>query len=299
MNHKKIAIIGAGSVGTTTAYALILYNTPAEIILIDIDHNRCKGEVLDLADTIGFSSTPGIYSGTCQDACNADIIVIAAGARQKPGQKRSELLETNKKVVEAVLDQLRFVQKHAIVIMVTNPLDPLTWYAQEKLSLPRAQIFGTGTFLDSQRLQGILSQKLNISRESIQAYILGEHGDMQFPAWSITRINEKPLAMFNLSEETLNTIAQETRNKAYEIISCKGATFYGIATCVAIICHAIIFDKKFILPLSIYLENFGVCMSMPAILGKQGIEQVLDITLNSHEQESLARAATVLKNMLK
>ncbi len=297
MKHKKIAIIGAGAVGSTTAYALMLKNIIAEIILVDIDEERCKGEILDLSDA-SFCSTSKIHGGTAQDAAQADIIIIAAGIRQKPKQTRIELIATNRSIISAILEQIRPISLHTIIIMVTNPVDILTLDAQQSSGLPRNQVFGSGTFLDTQRLCGILAKKLNIASQSIDAYILGEHGDTQFPAWSNAYIAGIPLHDFpQINQKELNQIAEKTRKKAYEIISCKGATYYGIATCVATMCQAIIFDQKLVMPLSCYIPSFDVCLSMPAVLGENGIEQILPIPLNEKEQQQLSHSAEHLQKL--
>jgi len=288
MSLKKIAIIGAGDVGTTTAYALILQNISAEIILADINEIRCRGEVLDLSDALTLCGQSQVRSGTTQDIRQADIIIIAAGIRQKPEQTRIELFDANKKVVTDIIQQIKPLSPHAIIIIVTNPLDPLTLLAQKISGLPRNQVFGTGTFLDSQRLRELIAQKININEKSIHAYVLGEHGDTQFPAWSSARIAGKPLHHFmQCTAKDLDDLAQAAKNKAYEIISCKGATFFGIATCVSAICRTILLDEKRVTPLSCYIEKFDVCLSMPVVLGARGIEQILDIPLNEQEQQQL------------
>jgi len=299
MKHKKIAIIGAGAVGSTTAYALVLKNIITEVILVDIDEKRCQGEILDLSDALSFCDASKIRSGTTQDAAQADIIIIAAGIRQKPKQTRIELITTNRSIISAILEQIRPINLHAIIIMVTNPVDILTLDAQQFSGLPRNQVFGSGTFLDTQRLCGILAKKLNITEQSISAYVLGEHGDTQFPAWSSAHIANIPLLNFPLvNQENLNQIAEETRKKAYEIIDCKGATHYGIAACVATMCQAIIFNQKLVMPLSCYIPSFDVCLSMPAVLGENGIENILPIPLNEKEQQQLAHSAEHLRQSL-
>ncbi len=300
MKHSKIAIIGAGAVGSTTAYALMLKNIAAEIILVDIDVERCKGEILDLSDALSFCEVSKIRGGTTQDAAQADIIIIAAGARQEPGQIRTELIKTNKKVIASIFEQIKPINPNAIVIMVTNPVDILTLYAQELSGLPRNQVFGSGTFLDTQRLRGLLANKFNIAEQSIHTYILGEHGDSQFPAWSCSHIAGIPLLDFpQFNKKNLADLAEQTRQKAYEIIACKGATYYGIAACVAEMCEAIIFDQKYVMPLSHFVEQFEVCLSLPVVLGEKGIEHILEIPLNKEEQEKLAHSAEQLRSIIK
>lgn len=294
MKHTKISIIGAGAVGSTIAYALLLKNLTAEICLIDIDEKRCRGEILDLSDALPFTDTSMVKAGTNEDARNSDIIVIAAGKRQEPKQTRLQLYETNKDTISSIIKELQPISKHAIIVMVSNPLDLLVLQAQKESGLPHSQVFGTGTFLDTQRLRGILSKKLNIAEQSIHAYVLGEHGDTQFAAWSCAHVGGIPLTSL-LDKKELDNIAQQAKDKAYEIISCKGATYWGIATCTAEICRTIIFNQKRVTPLSVYLKQYDAYLSMPAVLGENGIEQVLDIPLNEDEQKLLAHSAETLK----
>ncbi len=298
MKHTKISIIGAGAVGSTIAYALLLKNIAAEICLVDINEMRCRGEILDLSDALSFCGPSLIHSETTKDAGKSDIIIIAAGKRQEPGEDRIALLKANKKIIKSILEELQPINKGTILIMVTNPVDILTLYAQELLNHPRSQIFGSGTFLDTQRLRGLLSAKLNIAEQSIHAYILGEHGDTQFPAWSSARVAGVPLKDFSLSDQELNQMANETRKKAYEIIECKGATFYGIATCVAALCRTIIFDQKRATPVSCYQEKYDVCLSIPVILGENGIEQQLHLPLDDQEKQNLEHSVQAIKEYI-
>jgi len=298
MEHSKIAIVGAGNVGSTTAYAIMMRNVATEILLTDIDTVRCKGEILDLSDSLSFSETSKISAATPQEAGQADIIIIAAGAPQKPGQTRTELLTINKKIVTSVIKSLSPINPEAIIIMVANPVDLLTLHAQEIAGLPRNQVFGSGTFLDSQRLRSLLSKKLNIAEKSIHAYVLGEHGDTQFAAWSCTVIGGSPITAFSeITEKDLMDIPRHARERAYEIIACKGSTYYGIASCVAALCEDVLHDSKRLIPVSCYIESLGVCLSMPAVLGKNGVEEILPTPLNATEQQQLKISADTLRKL--
>lgn len=295
MNTTKVAIIGAGAVGTTIAYTLAQRNFPAEITLLDIDEKRCKGEILDLSDALVFCKTSTITAGTYQDAQKADIIIFAAGKRQEIDQKRTELLSSNKRIVHDVIKKIVPFKKDAILIMVTNPVDILTLQALSLSGLPKKQVFGSGTILDSMRLRELLAEHLKISARSIHAYILGEHGDSQFPAWSISSIGGTPLLEYpNLDEKLLAQFATQARERAYEIIKCKGATYYGVASCVAALCENILFDQKALVPLSCFNQELELCLSMPCILGKAGIEQQPAIKLNTHEIDQLKKSAAII-----
>jgi L-lactate dehydrogenase len=293
-----IAIIGAGSVGSTTAYALMLANTNTEIILVDINQTRCTGETLDLSDALAFCTTHNIRMGTAQEVGQADIIIIAAGQKQSPGQSRRELLVTNRKIVSQVIKSAESIKKDAIIIIVTNPVDILTGLAQELVHLPKNQIFGSGTYLDTQRLRGLLATQLNIARDSIDVYVIGEHGDSQVCAWSNAHINGTPLLQFpDIQKADLPQIAQKTREYAYKIIECKGSTYYGIAACVARICNIILYDKKEIIPISWYHKEYDACFSLPAIVGRNGVEKIIPINLDTAEQQQLQQSIEVLNKL--
>ncbi len=298
MNQTKIAIIGAGSVGSAITYALMLKNIPAQITLIDIDTARCKGEILDVSDASGFCHGKNILYGSKKDVAQSDIIIVAAGKKQKKGQKRAALLAANKKIVESIFSKIK-LKKTALIIVVTNPVDALTYIVQQTKVLPKNRIIGSGTFLDTQRLKDILSAKLNIAEESIHAYILGEHGPTQFPAWSHANIAGVSIKDFNLSQSFLDKTARDTKNRAEEIIACKGATYYGIATCVAALCRTIVYNQKKVIPVSCYLPKYKVCMSMPVVLGKNGIEQIINLALPEKEQKLLEKSARALRALIK
>lgn len=298
MKHSKVAIIGAGRVGTTIAYALMLKNLTAEILLADIDLQKCKGEVLDLSDVLSFSVASQIEAAPMQRAGTADIIIITAtgSITQKPVQSRIELLATNKKAINSIIKKLQPINPQAIIIMVTNPVDLLTLYTQVFSGLSHNQVFGSGTLLDSIRLQLAIAQKVGVAEESVQAYILGEHGDTQFPAWSSAQISGVPLSYFSeITEADLSEIAQVAKQKAYEIIRGKEATFFGVASCVAMICESIIFNQKKVIPVSCYNKQYDICMSMPAIIGEHGIEKILSIPLNEQERELFATSVRYLQ----
>ena len=287
MNYIKIAIIGAGNVGSTIAYSCMMQSIAAEIILVDINDDLCEGQVIDLHDALAFSKASRITHGTFKAAGSSDIIIICAGAKQKPEEKRTELIQTNKKVIASIFDHIKPIKKDSLIIMVTNPL----------ADHPRNLIFGSGTYLDTQRLKGYVSQKVGIAPESIHTYMLGEHGDSEFAVWSTAHIAGNPFSSFKeLTQDMLIKMAQETRDKAYEIIQCKGSTYFGIGACVAIICKAIIFDKKKVLPLSFYHEEHQICFSLPVVLGVNGIEKLFDIPLNDQEQTLLAQSIEKIKN---
>ena len=299
MQQKKISIIGAGAVGSTIAYSLMLKNVPCEISLVDIDTVRCRGEILDLSDTLinqGGQST--LSYGSADDAGKSDIIIIAAGERQKVGQSRLGLLEKNKEIIQSIIATIEPINKQAIIIMVSNPVDYMAFFAQKYSKLPHCQVIGSGTFLDTQRLRQEISKKTNISQDSIHAYVIGEHGDNQFAAWSSANIAGKPLIDFKFTDKELETMSKTARDKAYEIIACKGSTYYGIASCVAALCRTVIFDQKRVTPVSCFVEKYQLYMSLPVVLGAQGVESIIDIPLSSKESKQLDECAQVMQKSI-
>lgn len=295
-----IAIIGSGSVGSTIAYTLVLKNIVSNIILIDIDEKRCRGEILDLSDSLLQSKVVHLKTGTFTDASHADIVIICAGARQQVGQTRSALLETNKKIIERIVKEITPLKENACLIMVTNPVDVLTHLALSLSGLPAQRVFGSGTILEGVRLRNLIAQKLSVCPASIHAYILGEHGPSQFPAWSISSIGGIPIKNFpDISMNILDECAKYAEKRVYEIIECKGATYYGVTSAVVAMCENIIYDRKQLLPLSCYVSEFDTCLTIPVILGKRGIEKTLKETLTAQEQEKLTKSAEEIKRSCK
>lgn len=292
----KIAIIGTGAVGSTIAYACIMRNICAEIMLLDINENKCQGEAMDLADTLSFSEVSKIKQATFKEAAQADIIIIAAGKPQKPGQARSELLDANKLIIKEITEKLQPIHPQAVVIMVTNPVDTLTLYAQSLIKLPKNQILGSGTLLDSQRLRNLLSQKLHVAEESVHIYLIGEHGQTAFAALSSAHVAGKPLSEL-IEKGEAEMLVETAKQKVFDIIARKGFTNYGVASCVAATCENIIFDQKRIMPTSCYIPDYGICMSIPAAIGARGVEQTFMPGLNHDEELLLKKTVAKLQEM--
>lgn len=300
MKHAKIAIIGAGRVGTTTAYALMLKDLAAEILLVDVDPQHCRGEILDLSDVLAFSATSIIREGTYKEAGQADIIIITAGIAQKPNQPRTELITTNSKIVCTIMENIQPINPEAIVLAITNPVDLMAYQAFKYAKLPASQVFGSGTLLDAKRLEGFVAQKVNVAEESVEISILGEHGDSQFPVWSSAHVSGTPLLEWpGVTQKLLDSLAQKSREKVYEIIACKGSTFFGIASCAAHICHSILFDQKRVLTVSVYDKAKDLYYSMPAVVGQSGIEKIVEVKLTQEEKKSLEKSRTALMEIRK
>jgi L-lactate dehydrogenase len=301
LTSQKIAIIGAGAVGATTAYAIMLRNLAAGIILVDVNEAKQEGEVMDISDGLCFVETGSVATGTFRDAADADIIIVTAGMAQKPGETRMDLVVKNKEVVKSIFKQVGKIKSSAIVIMVSNPVDVLTYLAQEIAGLPKNQVFGTGTNLDTARLRSAVGDHLNVNSQNVHGYVLGEHGDSEFIAWSTVTVgglSGEGLISVGVKKE----ISLKVKGEAYEIINRKGATFYGIATAVADIVEAILFDQHKILPLSTRIKNWNgvsnVSIGVPAVLGRSGIERVWPVALLKEERDLFIQSAETLKKYI-
>lgn len=294
MKQPVIAIIGAGSVGSTLAYSLLLHNVAAKILMVDVNTDKCEGEVQDLQDALAISETSVVQTASLQEAGQADIIIITAGIAQKPGQTRLEILQTNHDIIRSVVSAMKPIKKSSIIITVTNPVDIITRFVQELSGLAKQQVFGSGTLLDTIRLRGFLAQQIGVNPSSIDAYVLGEHGDNQFVAWSTAQIGGVPLHAFISSQKTLDDIAFQARHKVYDIIAHKGFTAFGVASSLVMYCKSIIGDTQRIYPVSCFIEDFGVYLSMPAVLGLNGVEKILQPILNTQEREKLVQSADIL-----
>ena len=299
MRHNTISVIGAGNVGATCAYALVLKNVCGEILLADADLDRCAGQVSDLSDALPFSETSRVLAADLKEAGGADVIIITAGAAQKPGQTRLELVDKNKQILESILEKLEPAPE-SVILVISNPVDVLTYHAQRLLpDRPAGRVFGSGTYLDTQRLRGNLSELLNIAEQSIHAYVLGEHGNSQFVAWSESTAGGKPLREFLRESENMEErLADKTMREAYDIIQKKGATYYGIGACAAKICESVLYDQKKILPVSCFLEEYDVALSMPAVIGENGVERVIQLRLNEDEARKMKRSVEEIRRYL-
>ncbi|KAF2111348.1 l-lactate dehydrogenase-like protein [Lophiotrema nucula] len=304
--HQKlkttIAVLGCGDVGATLAYTLLLKPICSEVILVDPKTALLEAQVRDLADATYRGNTgTKVKAGTHKDAGQADIIVITAGAKQKPGESRLSLLSRNLHILESIFSSMSPINPHAVLLLVANPVDILTYFARELSGLPESQVIGTGTSLDSARLRGKLSEKTEVSASSIDAYVLGEHGDSQFIAWSSIAIGTTPLRLAlpeSTTEEFRKEVADHTRGAAAAIIASKGCTAYGVANIAASICKYIMYDQRTIRPLSFYQPELGCCLSMPAVIGRKGIVRPMPIVLNSPEQEELEKCAAGLRAII-
>lgn len=309
MKQGKVAIIGCGFVGSASAFALMQSGLFTEMVLLDANHDKAEGEAQDIAHGIPFGRPMKIYAGGYDDIADAAIIVITAGANQKPDETRLDLVHKNISIFEAIIPEITSRDFEGILLVVANPVDILTYTALKLSGYPENRVIGSGTVLDSARLKHQVGEHLGVDSRSVHAFIIGEHGDSEIAAWSSANVSGIPLdnfcemrGHFNHAEAT-DRIAEAVRQSAYEIISKKGATYYGIAMAVKRICEAIIRDEKSILPISTMMHGeYGisdVVMSLPCIVGREGYETKVPIDLDQDEVASLHESANTLKNVLK
>lgn len=300
---SKIAVIGAGAVGSTTAYAATLKNLATEIILIDVNEEKEAGEVMDIADGLCFVETGCVKGADFKDAKNADIIIITAGLAQKSKETRLDLLKKNAAILKSILKSIGRFKRDAVIIMVSNPVDILTYLAQKWSGLPKNQVFGSGTTLDTARLRTELGHYLKVSPQSIHGYVMGEHGDSEFVAWSTVHAGGMAIdKLKKLSAKQKAAVEKRVKKEAYEIINRKGATFYGIALVLSDIVEAVLFNQHKIMPVSSRLYGYNgidnICLGAPAVIGRRGIEKIWPLKLASAEKKKLKKSANTLKRYL-
>lgn len=304
---SKISVIGSGFVGATTAYTLALSGIAKTIVLIDINKDKAKGDALDISHGVPFISPVEVYAGDYSDAEGSDIIIITAGAAQKPGETRLDLVKRNTMIFKDIVAKLIKVNDTAIYLIVTNPVDILTYVTYKISGLPYGRVLGSGTVLDSARFRYLLSKHCNIDPRNIHGYIIGEHGDSELAAWSITNIAGVPIDNYcnlcgkacekNFREEIFNNVVRA----AYTIIDKKGATYYAVALAVRRIVEAIFRDENSILTVSSPLTGqYGVtdvALSLPSVVGRNGIVNILELPLSEEEIAAFKRSAEVISRV--
>ena len=296
---NKVVIVGCGNVGMAYAYALVNQKVYVdELVLIDINKDRAEGEAMDLNHCMAYSpSKINVKVGDYEDCRDAKIVVIAAGANQKPDETRLDLIDKNASIFNGIIDSVVSNGFDGIFVVATNPLDVMTYITLKYSKFPTNKVIGSGTTLDTSRLRYLLSDKLGVCPKNIEAYVIGEHGDSEFIPWSNVNIAYKKISDI-LSFEELNSIEDEVRNAAYEIINRKGATAYGIGMCLVRITNAILEDKKIILPVSSWDNENNICISTPAIVGKNGVDDKIYIPLNEEEKNKLINSINVIKEAI-
>lgn len=308
VNLRKIAIIGCGFVGSASAFALMQSKMFSEIVLIDADKDKAEGEAMDISHGIPFVGNMKIYAGGYDDIVDASIIVITAGAGQKPGETRLDLVHKNVGIFKSIIPEIAKRKCRGILLVVANPVDILTYTALKLSGFEENRVIGSGTVLDTARLKFQLGEHLSVDSQSVHAYIIGEHGDSEIAVWSSANVSGIPLDDFcemrghYNHDKSQENIAEKVKNSAYEIIAKKRATYYGVAMAVKRICEAIIRDEKSILPISSMMHGeFGiddVVLSMPSIVGANGLETKVPISLSEDEAINLKKSADTLRSIL-
>ena len=308
MNLRKVAMIGCGFVGAASCFSIMESGLFSEMVLIDANKEKAEGDALDIAHGLPFAKPMKIYAGDYDDIVDASVIIISAGANQKPGETRLDLVKKNVAIFSQIMPEIKKRNVEGVILVVANPVDILTTVAQRLSGLPKGRVFGSGTVLDTARLKYLLGDHLGIDSRSIHAFIIGEHGDSEIAAWSSANVSGIPIHEccemrgFYNHEKSMQEIAEQVKNSAYEIIERKGATYYGIAMSVKRICEAIVRDEKSILSVSSYLDGqfgiYGISLSMPAIVGRNGVETLVPIQLCEEEQNKLKESAETLKKAI-
>jgi len=300
----KVTIIGGGHVGTSAAFAMLLKETAREIVLFDRDKEKIMGEQLDFQHSLAFLATTKIVAAqSYEDTKDSDVIVFTSGVPQALGQSRLDLLKSNVEILKETLPEIVKHSPESIVIIVSNPVDVLTFKAAKLLNLPKGRVFGTGTSLDSARFRFYLSELLNINAKNIHAYVLGEHGDSSFPVISSADVGGQSLTnMEGINKEQIQKCFVKTRDAAKTIIAAKGATYYAIGVVINQLVHAVLEDAKRIFPVSVPLdgeyEQTEVSLSVPCELGRGGVEKILEIPLSDGEKTMMKTSASILKELI-
>lgn len=304
----KISIIGAGFVGATSAYALMMRGIASEIVIVDINKDKALGEALDLAHGVSFVNPVDIYSGDYTDIKDSDIIIITAGAAQKPGETRLDLVNKNFNIFKTIIPEIVKYSPNSILLVVSNPVDILTYITYKLSDFPKERVIGSGTVLDTSRFKYLLSEHFDIDARNIHTYIMGEHGDSEIATWSLTYV-----AGMNVNEYCSKVcskckglskckILEDVKKSGYEVIEKKGATYFAVALAITRIVEAILRDENSILTVSSLLEGqYGIndlYLGTPSIIGASGIKKVLEVPLNNEELQELTLSANTIKEYI-
>ncbi len=304
----RVAVVGMGNVGSTFAYALLLSGMAAEIVLIDVNRAKAEGEAMDLNHTEPFAHPTRIWAGDYRDCLGATVTVVAAGAGQNPGETRLDLVKRNGDIFARIIPEVALHNPNGIILIATNPVDVLTYASLRFSGLPAKRVIGSGTILDTARFRHLLSEYFDVDARSVHAFIVGEHGDSEVPVWSLANIAGMRLPDFAKmsgiphDQWQMDEIFKQTRDAAYHIIERKGATYYAVAAGLMRIVEAILRDQHTVLSVSsLVTDYYGIndlCLSLPTIVNRSGIEKVLHLELNAEEEAGLKHSADVLKNTI-
>ena len=308
VNPRKAAIVGCGFVGASIAFRFLQQGLFSKLVLLDVDREKAEGEAMDLSDGLPYASPVEITAGTYDDVADCALVVITAGANQKPGETRLDLIGKNTAILRSIIGEITARDFGGILLVVSNPVDVLTYAAWKLSGYPRQRVIGSGTVLDTGRLKQLLGEELRVDSRNIHAFIVGEHGDSELAVWSGANVSGIDLEHFcrlrgdGLHAADMDRLYQSVRDSAYEIIKRKGATYYGIAMAVGRIAEAIVRDEHAVLPISVVLEGQygqeGLALSVPSIVGRNGLEGVLEISMGQGESLALSASARQLKEAI-
>lgn len=304
---RKGVIVGAGQVGMACAYSMLIQNTLEEMVIVDVNTEKVEGEVMDLSHGLPFVEPTVIRSGTLADGEDADIVIITAGAKQKPGETRLDLVNRNVEIFKNLIPQVVNCCSQAVLLIVTNPVDIMTYVSLKLSGLPPSSVMGSGTVLDTARFRYLLAERFQLDPRSFHAYIIGEHGDSEVPVWSKVNISGMHLFEEESSQlkatDDIKQIFAQVKNAAYEVIQRKGATSYAIGLGVTQIVQAILRNQNRVLTVSTLINNFegieDVCLSLPAVVNRQGVSRILNLTLTPTEKQQLQQSSQVLQETIK
>ena len=309
INVRKAAVIGCGFVGSSIAFSLMQRGLYSQLVLIDANQAKAEGEAMDLSHGLPYAASMQIYAGTYDDVADCAMVILTAGASQKPGESRLDLIDKNVAILKSIIPELTRRKFQGILLVVSNPVDVLTYAAWRLSGLPARHVIGSGTVLDTARLKYLLGQELGVDSRNVHAAVIGEHGDSELAVWSSANISSLDLDRFcqlrgkEDYRAVLERIYREVRDSAYEIIERKGATYYGIAMAVARIAECIAKNESAMLPVSAVLEGqyglSGLCLSIPTIVGQDGAETVLEIPLSPRERAALLSSAQQLRDVIR
>jgi len=304
----KIAVVGAGFVGTTFAYSLLIHGLASQIVIIDINQEKAEGEVMDLNHGMPFAYPARIWAGDYSDCRDADIVVVAVDKGQKIQQSRLELAEGNFQVLKQIIPSITRYNSEGILLVVTNPLDVMTHVALKLSGFPKNRVIGSGTILDTARLRYLLGEHLQVDPRNVHAYIIGEHGDSEVPVWSLANVagirlkDYCPICKVPYSPDDLNDLFLKVKNAGYEIMKRKGRTNYGVALGLTKIVESIIRDENAISTVSCFLEDYhgvsDVCLSVPVILNRTGVKEVIKLPLNDEEITAFQKSAATVRKIV-
>jgi len=308
ISGPKIAVVGAGFVGTTFAYSLLIHGLASQIVIIDINQEKAEGEVMDLNHGMPFAYPARIWAGDYSDCRDADIVVIAVDKGQKIQQSRLELAEGNFQVLKQIIPSITRYNSDGILLVVTNPLDVMTYVAWKLSGFPKNRVIGSGTILDTARLRYLLGEHLQVDPRNVHAYIIGEHGDSEVPVWSLANVagirlkDYCPICKVPYSPDDLNDLFLKVKNAGYEIMKRKGRTNYGVALGLTKIVESIIRDENAISTVSCFLEDYhavsDVCLSVPVILNRTGVKEVIKLPLDDEEITAFQKSAATVKKVV-